>query len=132
MVMTAGLALSLGTTALAAPVGALKQLRAPTANSEPRAITNGSDGNVWSGDRPGDHIRHALQPRPGGDRRVAYGSVWFTQTTKGNIARINNAGVITEAKAVKGSEPFGITVAPNGDPWYTMMSANKVATLQLR
>jgi len=24
------------------------------------------------------------------------------------------------------------TVAPNGDPWYTMMAANKIATLQLR
>jgi streptogramin lyase len=32
----------------------------------------------------------------------------------------------------QGSGPFGITVAPNGDPWYTMMAANKIATLQLR
>jgi hypothetical protein len=31
---------------------------------------------------------------------------------RANIAKINNAGVITEAKAVKGSEPFGITVPP--------------------
>jgi streptogramin lyase len=51
---------------------------------------------------------------------------------KGNAARITNAGVITEGKAVRGSGPFGITVAPNGDPWYTMMAANKIATLQLR
>jgi hypothetical protein len=40
--------------------------------------------------------------------------------------------VVTEAKTVKGSEPFGITVAPNADPWYTMFAASKVATLQLR
>ena len=33
---------------------------------------------------------------------------------------------------VKGSEPFGITVEPDGDPWYAMMSANKIAELQLR
>jgi streptogramin lyase len=58
--------------------------------------------------------------------------VWFTQETKGNAASITNAGVITEGKAVKGSGPFEITVAPNGDPWYTMMAANKIATLQLR
>lgn len=45
---------------------------------------------------------------------------------------MTNAGVITEGKAVKGSEPFGITVAPDGDPWYTMLSAGKIATLQLR
>jgi virginiamycin B lyase len=71
-------------------------------------------------------------PGPEGIAASPDGTVWFTQTTKGNIARIDNAGVITEAKAVKGSEPFGITVAPNGDPWYTMFAAAKIATLQLR
>src|ERR671913_157525 len=55
------------------------------------------------------------------------GSVWFTQTTEGNIARITDAGVVTEGKVVRNSEPFGLTVAPNGNPWYTMMSANKIA-----
>jgi len=49
-----------------------------------------------------------------------------------HAARITNSGVITEGKAVKGSGPFEITVAANGDPWYTMMAANKIATLQLR
>ena len=58
--------------------------------------------------------------------------MWFNQISRGNIARIDNAGVITEAKAVKGSQPFGIKVASNGDPWYTMFAANKIATLQLR
>ena len=47
-VLAGGLALSLGSAAVAAPpVGALKQFKVPTANSEPRAITNGSDGNRW-------------------------------------------------------------------------------------
>jgi streptogramin lyase len=45
--LAVGLVLSLGSAALAAPVGALKQFRVPTANSQPRAITNGSDGNRW-------------------------------------------------------------------------------------
>ena len=45
--LAAGLVLSLGSAALAAPVGSLKQYKVPTANSDPRAITNGSDGNVW-------------------------------------------------------------------------------------
>jgi streptogramin lyase len=57
------------------------------------------------------------------------GSIWFTQTLKGNAASITNAGLITEFKAVKGSGPEGIVVAPNGDPWYTMMDANKIAAL---
>jgi len=46
-VLAGGLALSVGTAALAAPVGTLKQFRVPTANSQPRSITNGSDGNRW-------------------------------------------------------------------------------------
>jgi hypothetical protein len=45
--LAAGLVLSLGGAALAAPVGALKQFKVPTARSEPRAITNGTDGNRW-------------------------------------------------------------------------------------
>jgi streptogramin lyase len=59
--------------------------------------------------------------------------MWFTRTTAGNIARISPDGTITaQSKAVKGSETFGITVATNGNPWFTMMSANKIATFQLR
>jgi streptogramin lyase len=45
--LAVGLVLSLGTAALAAPIGGLKHFKVPTANSQPRAITNGSDGNVW-------------------------------------------------------------------------------------
>ncbi len=48
--LMAGLAIALGamlSAAQAAPVGALKQFRVPTADSEPRSITNGSDGNRW-------------------------------------------------------------------------------------
>jgi streptogramin lyase len=45
--LAVGLVLSFGTAALAAPIGALKQFKVPTANSEPRAITNDSDGNRW-------------------------------------------------------------------------------------
>ena len=69
---------------------------------------------------------------PSGIAAAPDGVVWFTQETKGNVASITSTGVITEGKAVKGSEAFGITVAANGDPWYTMPGANKVATLQLR
>jgi hypothetical protein len=37
----------LGGSAQAAPVGGLKQYKVPTADSQPRAIVNGSDGNRW-------------------------------------------------------------------------------------
>src|SRR5690349_14266786 len=70
--LAVGLALSLASTALAAPIGTLKQFKVPTANSKPRAITDGSDGNRW-----------------------------FTEGTEftgapAKIARITPAGAITE------------------------------------
>ena len=74
----------------------------------------------------------AGSPGPEGIAVAPDGSVWFTQSVAGNIARITADGVITEAKRIKGSEPFGITVAPNGDPWYAELSADKIAVLQLR
>ena len=44
--LAVGLGLSAG-AAVAAPVAKLKQFRVPTDNSQPRDITNGSDGNRW-------------------------------------------------------------------------------------
>jgi len=112
----------------------------------PRQLTIAADGQIWFTSRFVPQGVGRLDPATGtvttfptpsnpGPEGIAAspdGTVWFTQTTKGNIARIDNAGVITEAKAVKGSQPLGITVALNGDPWYTMLSADKIATLQLR
>jgi virginiamycin B lyase len=46
-VLAAGMALLLLSTAAAAPIGGLKQFKVPTADSQPRAITNGTDGNRW-------------------------------------------------------------------------------------
>jgi streptogramin lyase len=111
----------------------------------PREINVATDGAVWFTERFAPQavgrINPAtngvtLFPADGGPQDIAPaadGSMWFTRSTAGNIARITPAGVITtQSKAVKGSEPFGITVAPNGDPWFTMLSADKIATLQLR
>jgi virginiamycin B lyase len=112
----------------------------------PRQLTVASDGDIWFTARFTPQGVGELDPDtnnvrefpltnvgPEGIAASSDGSVWFTQTTRGNIARITDAGVITEGKVVRNSEPFGITVEPNnGDPWYTMLSANKIATLQLR
>jgi streptogramin lyase len=111
----------------------------------PRSITVAADGQVWFTARFTPQAVGRLDPAsnsvtlflvantgPSGIAASPDGTVWFTQETKGNAASITNAGVITEGKVVRGSEPFGITVAANGDPWYAMMAANKIATLQLR
>jgi len=111
----------------------------------PRSVTVATDGQVWFTARFTPQAVGRLDPStdsvqlfpvantgPSGIAASPDGTVWFTQESAGNVARITDAGVITEAKAVKGSSPFGITVAANGDPWYTMMAANRIATLQLR
>ena len=111
----------------------------------PRSITVAIDGQVWFTARFTPQAVGRLNPStdavtlfpvtntgPSGIAASPDGTVWFTQETQGNAARITNAGVITEGKTIKGSGPFEITVAPNANPWYTMMAANKIATLQLR
>jgi virginiamycin B lyase len=112
----------------------------------PRDVSIATDGAVWFTERFTPQGVGRLDPATGASRVFAVdggpeeiapaagGSMWFTRTTAGNIARISPEGTITaQSKAVKGSEPFGITVASNGgNPWFTMMSANKIATFQLR
>ena len=111
----------------------------------PREINVASDGAVWFTERFApqavgriDPATNAvtLFPVAGGPEDIAPaadGSMWVTLSTAGSIARITPAGVITtRSKAVRGSEPFGITVASNGAPWFTMLSADKIATFQSR
>jgi virginiamycin B lyase len=116
----------------------------------PRDVSIATDGAVWFTERFTPQGVGRLDPSTGVPRMFAVdggpeeiapaagGSMWFTRTTAGNIARISPDGTITaQSKAVKGSETFGIAVDtnngnPNGNPWFTMMSANKVATFQLR
>jgi streptogramin lyase len=47
ILLTAVLSLLIAPAAQAAPVGSLKQYKIPTADSSPRAIALGSDGNLW-------------------------------------------------------------------------------------
>jgi len=111
----------------------------------PRSLAIATDGQIWFTARFTPQGVGRLDPATGtvmtfpltdvGPQDIAAapdGSVWFTQTTKGNVARITNDGTYTEGKVVKGSQPFGITVDPAGDPWYTMLSATKIAEFQLR
>jgi virginiamycin B lyase len=113
-----------------------------------RAITvSPTDGKVWFAVRfnallapqgvgfldPADGNNVTFFPvtntGPNGIAAAPDGTIWFTQETKGNAASITDAGVITEGKVVKGSEPVGITVTSDGDPWYALRVANKIAAL---
>src|SRR6185295_19521636 len=112
-------------------------LEIPT-TSPPRGIAVATDGQVWFTSRftpqavgrlnPANNTVVEFPVADGGPEGIAAspdGSVWFTLNAKGNIARITNTGTITEGKVVRGCDPFGITVDSQGDPWYTMMAANK-------
>ena len=116
----------------------------PTPGTDPLDVAVASDGKVWfsGGDAIGsldpstNEVRQfaTLTPNAGPLDIAAAptgGSVWFTQTLTGNVARATPAGVITEGKAVRNSDPFGITIGPGDNPWYTMSSANKIARLTL-
>jgi len=134
-----------GTSAIGRIDAATGAVTRTTTTVAPRSVAVAADGQVWFTARFTPQAVGRLNPStgavtlfpltdvgPAGIAASLDGGVWFTQETKGNAARITNDGVITEGKAVKGSGPFEITVAPDGSPWYTLMSANKVATLQLR
>jgi virginiamycin B lyase len=116
----------------------------PTPGTDPLDVAVASDGKVWfsGGDAIGsldpstNEVRQFATLNPNaGPLDIASaptgGSVWFTQTLTGNVARATPAGVITEGKAVRNSDPFRITIGPGDNPWYTMSSANKIARLTL-
>ena len=112
----------------------------------PRGIAVAIDGRVWFTARFTPQAVGRLDPATSqvttvlsltnvGPEAIAAapdGSMWFTQSTAGNIARVTADGGYTQGKTVKGSEPFDVSVDPVGNPWYTMMSANKIAEFQLR
>ena len=122
-----------------------RRLDAEADASIPRGLAIAGNGQIWFTARFTPQGVGRLNPRraswpsspltnvgPQGIAASPDGSVWFTKTTKGNVARITNDRMVTEGKVVKGSEPFGITVEADGDPWYTMLSADKIGELQLR
>ena len=123
---------------------------------DPRQITVAANGDVWFTDPFSDQVGRLVPAtnavtefsvnssacpqqvcRPLGiaaspSAASPFGPVWFTQNNEGNVAAITDAGVVTEGKAVKGSQPLGVTVDGSGNPWYAMQAANKIAELQLR
>jgi virginiamycin B lyase len=126
--------------------GQFTQFEVPTPNADPLDVAVAPDGKVWF---TGSGARRSLDPSnnnqvtqfdtltpnagPVDITAAPDGNMWFTQTLAGNVARITPQGVITEGKSVNSSEPFGITMGPDGQSvWYTMMSANKIARLTPR
>jgi len=81
--------------------GVITEYTIPTPGSDPRGITNGSDGNIW-----------------------------FTEYGASKIGRITPSGVITEfATPTPSSYPDGITYGDYGTLWFTEAGGNAVARI---
>jgi virginiamycin B lyase len=110
----------------------------------PREIAVASDGTVWFTERftpqgVGRLVPATSEvtvfPLDGGPLSLAAtasGGMWVTRSTAGNVVRVESDGTVSfSSKAIKGSEPWGITVASNGHPWFAMLSADKIGHLVL-
>ena len=103
--LVARLAIALGamlSAAEAAPLGGLKQLKVPTANSDPHHITVSSDGNLW----------------------FTEGDVYPPSPPTINVGKITSAGQITEFPVcLDGCLPNDIVQGPNDVLYFTKNDA---------
>ncbi|HTX37548.1 MAG TPA: DUF4214 domain-containing protein [Bryobacteraceae bacterium] len=80
------------------PVGTILEFPIPTANSTPRGLTVGPDGNLW-----------------------------FTETAAGNVGRVTPAGAFSEYGVPTASAtPEEIIAGPDGDLWFAEFGAAKI------
>src|SRR5207249_1397118 len=81
--------------------GRIKEYPIPSANSSPKGIAPGPDGNLW-----------------------------FTEWGGNKIGRITTNGVITEYVIPRANSlPQGIAAAPDGNMWFTESNGNKIGQI---
>jgi streptogramin lyase len=126
-----------------------------TTGSWLEAITAGPDGNVWFTENVGGRIGRITPtgeitefPVSGLDRPRFYGitagpdgNIWFTygqQFSSDGIGRITPTGEITVFPlplvdigdgTVSGASPSGITAGPDGNLWFTEVTANGIGRI---
>src|SRR5256885_13000051 len=97
VLLAIGVGLLVVSVAQAAPIGTLKQFRIPTANGNPKEITQGSDGNFWFTES------HVNPP----------------QQQNHHVGRITPAGAITEFLVCQFCFPNDIAQGPGGILYFT-------------
>jgi streptogramin lyase len=136
--LVAGLAIALGamlSAAQAAPFASLKQFRVPTDNSQPRSITNGSDGNLWFTEGTEFVPSQIGRITPAGDitefgPACAFcivtdiiqgpGDVLYYTSNDPILGRITTDGEILDPIAMPESDALGGNLAVNGNEiWIT-------------
>jgi streptogramin lyase len=145
MLLSLGLALGLGASALAAPVGQTGDFATPTASSGPEGIVAGPDGNLWFAEFAASKIgelnpvTHAITEfatptaasGPLGITLAPDGNLWFTEWGASQIAEINPVThAISEFPTPTASSfPVAITAGSDGNLWFTESGAGKVGEL---
>ncbi len=133
--------------------GQITEFHIPTANSQPRGITAGPDGNLWFTEFQGTNVvnnigrittkgqitefplpTHCESPlgcEPFGITAGPDGNLWFTESQGNKIGRITPAGVVTGEFLIPtgGSEPEGITAGPDGNLWFTEFNGNNIGRI---
>jgi RHS repeat-associated protein len=129
-----------GLVSWSAGVGSITEFAIPTANSGPRDIVTGQDGNLWFTEHVGKRIGritaqgvvtgewsasvpNTSPPGIGGPQGITAGSdgnLWYTGWYSGVVGRITTAGGVTEFGTTL--EPFFITSGPDGNLWFTQAS----------
>lgn len=125
------------------PRGSLvKQIPLGTSCSNPASlIVMGSDRNLWFDDTTsfsrmttgGVCTAWGLDYWPPGLPDIslgADGSVWFTENSANQIAKITTAGVITQYPVpTASSDPWGLAPGPNGNIWFAEWAGNKIGRI---
>lgn len=109
----------------------------PTADSRPRSIAAGPDGNMWFTEGNAEHIGRVtpagfvsefqLPAADGASSAEAFditagpdGNMWFTRPSAMRIGRITPSGAISEfVVPASGSFPTGIVAGADGNLWFT-------------
>ena len=110
------------------------------AGSEPGAITEGPDGNVWFTEsgaakigkiNPGGVVTeysipsgHASGITSGPDKNL-----WFTNTSTSQIGKMTTSGAVTMYSLPTGSNPTNIVAIPGGNLWFLEEGTNKIGEI---
>lgn len=137
--------------------GTITEFSTPTPNCTPKNLVVGSDGNMWFPERDcgniakitplGQITEYQVDIAPAGVllRRITStpdGFLWFVQASnvfvnpppappysQSDVVKMNTAGVGIDMWAFPNGIPQGLTVGPDGSPWFTDNANDAVVRL---
>ncbi len=123
------------------PTGSVTEYIDTIPNLLPRAITTGSDGNMWFvGQNAIDGYISRITPAgaitdfllPGNDPYAIAsgpdGNLWVLDSTSNNVTVVNTSGVVVTTYAV-GTSPFGIALGSDSAMWVTNAADGTVSCI---